>query len=227
MKRTICILSLCIVSLFCLFLQNCRVVDVAIPSSPPTYSCLWMGHCHVKFNSVLLKLPDSHCPTPFTNNAMYGHFPCTSCNTLVNELNCYNNDSIQINWITSVFEKQCRAGDSPSDAINCNQNNFYNHWQDYDSIPEAPLISLEGDINLSDLKHELIIQIFGVDNYFVDNRGIITWKYTWIGNNAPSNYDSISHTWHFEYPSNGLMATYTPYTGYPSYIYVHDQFEFH
>jgi len=224
MKRKIYILSLC-----CLLLQSCCVTDFVLGiamSTPPTYSCLWNENCHVQFNSVQLKLPGSDCTTQFYNGTMMSHYPYTSCYDLVNQLSYYPNDSIQINWITSVADKTCRSGDSPSQSVTYNQNNFFFYWQSGDYITEAPLISSVGDIDFSDLKHELIIQIFGVPNSD-GTQGLITWDYTWVGNAAPSNFDTSNNTWSFEYPTDGLIATYTP-TGNSGVrqIYIHDQFEF-
>ena len=222
MKRTIFILSL-----FCLLLQNCRVVDNVIPPSPPTYSCIWQDLCHVQFNSVQFNLPGVDCTTPFSNFLMSMHNPYTSCHDLVDNLGSYHNDSIQINWTTSVVDKECISGTEPRITRTYNLHNFNHDWQYYDYIREAPLINAGYDINYSDLKHELTIQIFGVTNEFDNSQGRITWTKTWIGNNSPSNYNSSNNTWNFEFPSGGVKGTYTPDAGSPRHIYVHDQFEFH
>lgn len=218
--------KICILALLCVLLQNCRVVD-AISNHATTYSCIWQDLCHVQFNSVQFNLPDINCTTPFSNFIMSVNYPYTSCHNLFDNLGSYQNDSIQINWTTSVVGKECITGTEPRITRTYNLQNFYHDWQYYDYIREAPLINAGYDINYSDLKHELTIQIFGVTNDYDNSQGRITWTKTWIGNNLPSNYNSSNNTWYFEFPSGGLMGTYTSDSGSPRHIYVHDQFEFH
>lgn len=216
-----------ILGLFCVLLQNCRLVDIIPHITVPTYSCLWQDLCHVQFNSVQLNLPGTDCATPFYNHIMANQYPSMSCNDLVEQLFFYQNDSIQINWTTSVVDKECLTSTDPKITRTYNLNNFYHEWQYYDYIMEAPLITAGFGVNYSDLKHELTIQIFGVTNDYDNSQGRITWTKTWIGNSAPSNYNSNNNTWDFEFPNGGLTATYTPDAGSPRHIYVHDQFEFH
>lgn len=125
------------------------------------------------------------------------------------------------------MDKECISGTEPKVPRTYNISNFYYDWQYYDCIIEAPLISNGHGVEYSDLKHDLTIQIFGVTNDLDNTQGRLTWTCSWVGNSAPSNYDSNSHIWYFEYPSGGLMATYIPDAGNPRHIYVHDQFEFH
>ena len=217
--------KLCILALLCVLLQNCRVVD-SIPYSTPTYSCIWQSVCHVQFNSVHLSLPGIDCAMPFYNGLMSCNYPYASCNDLVGQIGNYQNDGIQINWTTTVDTKECRSGDKADTTSTYNQYNFYSKWQSNNYITEALQITDGFDVNLSDLKHELTIQIWGVTNDYDGTQGLISWRYSWLGNNAPSNYDSNNNTWYFEFPNGGLKGTYTPYGDYPRQVYVHDQFEF-
>lgn len=220
--------KICILVLFCVLLQNCRLVDfLGDHFATPTYSCLWNDLCHVQFNSVQLNLPGTNCEMPFYSSAMAIDYPCTSFYDLVDHIIFYQSDSIQINWNASVSGKDCSVGDSTTAKRCYNRDNFYHEWQYSDYIMEAPLITAGLGINYSDLKHELTIQIFGVTNDYDGSHGHLAWSYNWVGNDFPSFYNSSNNTWYFEFPNGGLKGTYTPDGDYPRQIYVHNQFEFH
>lgn len=201
----------------------------------PTYGCFWSNSCDAKLDTTVLNLPDANCETPFQNYALEIRFP-DDCTSLFEFLTNISNGTFwqltdfRVTWTTKVFEKKCDDANNQSKQKvwsyigGATQNDL--QLSNGDIIPNSPLTATEGEIRYDELQHELVIEIFNVTNDYDGSQGILTWKKTWIGYQE-SVYQGQDLPWIFNFPTQGLTATYTVQNGYPRYIYVHNQFDYY
>ena len=221
-KRSRTLIALGLLSL--LILSSC---DTAAPILPEN-NCVWReDSLPIQFLDAILQKPLYWCDES-VDEQFYTPEPeyYTSILELCDDVHQDLGEELAFSWISSVYSKQCdtQSPSSISKVLSLDNNNYSQVLLQGDFIEQTPIVRGGNGIDDQDYKHQLIIQVKGVENpYSPGLIGTVTWTKTWLGTtNAPHD----SAIWQFDCQGYSIKATFTPDRGNPRYIYRHDHFEF-
>ena len=188
--------------------------------------CIWVADSiPAQFLYAEFYPPQSNCEPCFENQCWDNELSIEGVYELLYNIEngLYSHDFVAT-WITSIDTKKC-------DNLNLNDNNqkirftsndYTQYINSYDIISNSPLVQYSCGFSFDEYKHQLIIQIPDAYNECTDSYGTITWTYLWLGEeNAPVT----DPNWQFEFPVNGLRASYAPNIGNDRSVYLYDEFE--
>lgn len=144
-----------------------------------------------------------------------------------NVLNQSIGSNISLKWTISLTSnKLCSDPTTQSQNIALNKDNFksYLSFVNADIISKTLYVSESDGYTAFDHKHEMVFQIFDVENNKDGKIGTMTWKVSW---DQPIVLDY--ENWQFVFPKQGIVGTFSPnsyQSGEKRYIYINGNYEF-
>lgn len=198
--------------------------------SPRTYNCVW----HNDKNAILID-PQLLAPCNNTTNgcAFENERLKNSLNTwslliiMEDILNQNIGSSFSFKWTISLTSnKLCSDQTKQSQSIVFNQNNYksYLSFVNSDVLSKSLYVAESDNFTAYDHKHEMVFQIFDIENTYEGKVGTMTWKVNW---DQPSIIEY--ENWLFVFPKQGVVGTFSPnnyQSGEKRYIYINGNYEF-
>lgn len=187
-----------------------------------TYDCIWKNDKTAAFvNSQLLK-PQDDCNGNFRfeNSNLDLSLKQWSLVSIMDDIANYKiiGNGFSFKWtVTLVTNKPCDYDQKTTNSITLNVDNYtsYMSFQQVDKLEGTFYIGDTVNFTPNNHKHEMVFQIFNVENTYDNQFGTIIWKHT-FDTPVPFDFDE----WTFFFPNNGVKGEFNSnsYNGCRMYI---------
>lgn len=220
MKRLLLFLYIFVI---CITFNSCNFIAGGGYFNQTTYNCDWHEDKNAYFYNADLNTPEE-CDNIFRNELLETFLDRNSIFELMQQIQyvSFGVSSFSFKWTVTVKpNKMCTSQNDQFKSIILTQDDYTNKFSsNNDLLSGTPYISESNYIYATDYKHEMVFQIFELENTYNGKIGTMTWKYTWdtfIENNGELN---------FIFPNGGIMGTFSPnaYQSSPKLIYMDGQY---
>lgn len=192
-----------------------------------TYDCKWREDKNAILIDAQLCMPysDETSGYRFENDWLKMSLGHWSIVRLMEEISQYGiGTNFTFKWtVTLASNKTCYDSKGQSKSIVLDKDSYKSRMRFVhgDVISETPYVSEQELFYPRDHKHELIFQIFDVENTYEKKFGTMTWKITWAnGPTMPKEKE-----WEFKFPDECIIGTFSPNHFNGRYMYINGKYE--
>ncbi len=188
------------------------------------YNCMWRNDRNAVFMNSKLSLPCSECE----ENFKFGNSLLETCLLpgslyMIMESLSFNKvgSNFSFKWnIALTSNKPCYDLSSSTNSISFSKDNYTSYMFSQDVLVGTLYVDEREGFTPYDHKHEMVFQIFNVDNMTDGTMGTITWKQTF-----ETLVPITPNEWQFTFPNNGVEGKFYPNANYVSKIYINGHYE--
>ncbi len=190
------------------------------------YDCKWRNDKNAIFVNARLLPPCSNCDdnSNFQNEALENSLNSWYLTKIMDDVASFKiGTKFSFNWTVSLSsDKQCTNSLANTNKIIFSQDDYTSHmsFHNLDVLKNTPFLAEENGFTPYDHKHEMIFQIFDVENVYERKFGSMTWKMSWDYPNIASPEE-----WHFFFPNEGIVGVFSPNSFNGSYLYINGNFK--